>query len=120
MSLADSSIVIEFSRRPTARVRAIISGEGASVCGVTVAEIYAGCRTAREFDLADSLLGLFGKTEISEPVWGKLGKLLSLLESSGRRVPLADVITAATAIHHDIELWTRDEHHRRIQRLAPS
>ncbi len=119
MILADSSIVIELSRRPTSQMRATIRQQHAAICGVTVAEVYAGCRTDREFERADGVLSLFGRVDVPEAVWSTLGRVLSRLESRGRPVAFADALIAATAIHHGIELWTRDEHHLRIQQFIP-
>jgi predicted nucleic acid-binding protein len=119
MILADSAVVIELSRRPTPQLRSIIQQQHAAICGATVAEVYAGCRTDQEFQRADGILSLFGRVEIPDAVWSTLGRILSRTESKGRPVAFADALIAATAIHHAIELWTRDAHHRRMQQFIP-
>ena len=46
--LADTSVVIDWLRAPSTRLRGIISTHAVAICGVTVAEIFAGARTAVE------------------------------------------------------------------------
>jgi predicted nucleic acid-binding protein len=48
MILTDASVVIVYERVPTPRLKKIIADEEASVCGVTVAELYAGVRSAKD------------------------------------------------------------------------
>jgi RNA polymerase sigma factor (sigma-70 family) len=58
MILTDASVVIVYERVHTPRLKKIITDEEASACGVTVAELYAGVRSAKdEAKLRRELLG---------------------------------------------------------------
>jgi len=47
MILTDASEVIVYERVPTARLKKIIADVGAVACGLTVAERFAGVRSAK-------------------------------------------------------------------------
>lgn len=119
MILADTSILIEFARRPTLPVaRVVVSGKPA-VCGVVVAELYTGLR--READRADldATLRLFRRVPIDEPVWELAGRVMGAMARRGRKVKFPDAAIAATALHRDLPLWTRDAHFTWVQAEFP-
>jgi predicted nucleic acid-binding protein len=117
--LADSSILIEWQRIPSIRTRQVIATEEAAVCGVTVAELLTGARNPVERQKTMALLGAFQRVAIEEPVWELAGDISAVLRVRGTPLNLADVVIAATAIHHSVPLWTRDTHFSRVQTVAP-
>ena len=65
MILTDSSVVIVYERVATPRLKKIIADTDAAVCGVTVAELFAGVRSVKDeaklrrfSNLADSRCGV--------------------------------------------------------------
>ena len=48
-----------------------------------------------------------------------LSKLIFQLRSKGRRVPLADAIIAATALVHDLTVWSQDDDFAQLAELEP-
>ena len=119
MILADSSVLIEFQRIPSLRTRQIITRHDAAICGVTVVELLTGARSPAERQKVSTLLSAFKRLPIDEPAWEIAGDLAAGLRVRGTSLALADVVIAATAIHHGLPLWTRDNHFTRLQALAP-
>lgn len=64
MILADTTVIIDYLRRPTARLVAIAQTQHAAICGVTVAEVYAGARSPADFARYDITLALFGSVPV--------------------------------------------------------
>ena len=69
MILADTSVAIEVYRRRPARLLQIIVSDSASVCGITVAELYAGARTAAERARCAATLAAFQSLPTPETIW---------------------------------------------------
>jgi predicted nucleic acid-binding protein len=117
--LADSSVLIEFQRIPSLRTRQIIAKHDAAICGVTVVELLTGARNSAERQRVATLLSAFKRLPVDEPAWELAGDLAAGLRVRGMSLALADVVIAATAVHHGLPLWTRDNHFARLQALAP-
>ena len=69
MILADASVVIVYERVPTARLKKIIADAGAVVCGLTVAELFAGVRSAKDESKLRTALADFQSLSITDAVW---------------------------------------------------
>lgn len=119
MILADSSVLIEWQRMPSIGLYRIMTRYDAGICGVTVAEVLAGARTEEETQKAMELFSSFTRVPIDERVWELTGDLSAQLRKRGTPLMLADVAIAATAIHHSIRLWTRDNHFERVRAIDP-
>jgi len=119
MILTDTTVVIGLLRQPTLRLRQIIQTSQAAVCGVTVAEVYAGARTPT--DLAQSAMALqaFGAVAIPDHLWAAVGHNLAALRAKGLTVPFTDALIATVAIENGLELWTYDAHFPMIQTALP-
>jgi predicted nucleic acid-binding protein len=55
-----------------------------------------------------------------EPVAERLAELLSAARTTGRRAGAMDAIVAATALAHDLTVWTRDSDFEVLSELAPA
>jgi predicted nucleic acid-binding protein len=119
MILADTTLAIEYLRRPTPRLIKIIQDQQAAICGVTVAEVYAGARSAADFTRFDTTLALFGSVPVPLDIWPRLGRNIAALGAAGITVPFPDIIIATLAIDLDVELWQRDHHFPLIQTVLP-
>lgn len=120
MILTDTTVVIDFLRTGDAKLRHLIVVHGAAICGVTRAEILHGARDPRHRQQLLTALGMFPHVLVPDTVWDSVGDYLAALRAGGLTVPFADAILAALAIANGLELWTRDAHFTRMQRLLPA
>jgi predicted nucleic acid-binding protein len=118
--LTDTSIVIEWSRRPTLAVQSVIDSGQAAVCGPVIAELYGGVRTEAERVDLEIVLQQFARIEIDDTIWILAGRMLGDMDRRGTRIPFPDGIIAAAAIHHRLPVWTRDQHFARLRTVAPA
>jgi predicted nucleic acid-binding protein len=119
MILADTSILIEWSRMPTVNVSRVLLSGSLAVCGITVAELYEGVRSEPERVDVDATLLRLGRVPMEEPVWRLTGRVMGAMTRKGTKVKFPDAAIAATAIHHQIPLWTRDGHFTWVQAAFP-
>lgn len=119
MILADSSILIEFVRKPSLPLaRVVITGK-AAICGITVAEMHAGARSEAHRQDVAAILRLFGGVPIDDQVWALAGRISATMARRGTKVKFQDAVIAATALRHDLPLWARDQHFSWIQGAFP-
>lgn len=120
MILTDTSVVIVYERAPTPRLRQIVTDNDAAICGITVAEMFAGVRTAADEARCRAALADFGNLPIPETLWEMTGRNQALLRANGVTVPLTDTAIATLAIALDLELWAYDAHFSLIRRVLPA
>lgn len=120
MILVDTTLVVDYLRAPTAHMIQIIKDHDAAICGVTLAEIYAGARLPSDFQKYDASLSIFRHVSIPKKIWPSLGRNLSLLGAKGVSVPFPDVLIATVAIENNLELWHHDHHFPAIQNVIPA
>lgn len=75
-------------------------------------------RTLRETTLARSRA--FIALPCDEPVAERLAELLAAARASGRRAGAMDAIIAATAVVHDLAVWTQDDDFEVLAELLPA
>lgn len=119
MILADSSILIEWQRMPSIQLYKIMTRYHAGICGVTRTEVLGGARNPQEREKSLELFSSFASVPIEEAVWELAGDVSASLRRQGTPLMLADIVIAATAIHHHMPLWTRDNHFERVRSVAP-
>ena len=119
MILVDTTIVVDWLRAPTPRLLQIIQENQAAICGVTVAEIYAGARTPKDFADYDKALSVFANLTIPHDIWPKLGRNLAALGAKGVTVPLSDALIATVAIDVTLEVWQHDRHFPDMAKILP-
>jgi predicted nucleic acid-binding protein len=120
MILTDSSVVIVYERAPTARLKKIIADADAAVCGVTIAELIAGVRSAKDEAKLRAALADFKTQPIPDSLWESIGRNQSTLSANGVTVPLVDTALATIAIALGVELWAYDAHVTMIQQVLPA
>lgn len=115
MILLDTSVIVEYWRKPTRDMEEALSRLNPCICGVVLAELLQGART--EFDVVrtERALAGFHSVSIPEVVWRSLGLNQSALRKVGLKVPFQDVLLATVAIERGLELWTLDKHYSLIQ-----
>ena len=120
MILVDTTVVVAYLRSADPRLPALFAAHQAGICGVTRAEILHGVRNPADQARFAAALNSFQQLSIPDAVWDEVGAHLAALRVAGLPTPFADVIIAALAIHLDVELWSRDQHHIAMQRTIPA
>jgi predicted nucleic acid-binding protein len=91
----------------------------------TLTELLVGVRRARDEPLKtlrDTTLSLargFLAVPYDEPVAERLAVLLSTAREHKRRAGAMDAIVAATALAHNLTVWTQDDDFAVLAELAP-
>ena len=119
MILADTSILIEWSRMPSVPVGRILASGRAAVCGITVAEMFGGVRSEPERADVELTLRRFGHVPIEDAVWELTGRISGAMARRGTKIKFQDAAIAATAIHRSLPLWTRDAHFTWVKSAFP-
>jgi predicted nucleic acid-binding protein len=97
----------------------------ARISVATLTELLVGVRRARDEPLRmlrESTLSLarsFVALPYDEPVAERLAVLLSAARERKRRAGAMDAILAATALVHDLVIWTQDDDFEVLAELAP-
>jgi predicted nucleic acid-binding protein len=120
MILTDTSVVIVYERAPAPRLRQVIKDNDAALCGIIVAELFAGVRTPADEARCRVAVADFRALPIPEALWEVAGRNQALLRANGITVPLTDTAIATLAILLDLELWAYDAHFALIQRVLPA
>lgn len=98
-----------------------IASEGIAISPVTLGEVYEGAfdkpDPARELAVYREFLQQFALLEVTDPIMERFAAVRSDLRRRGQLIPDLDLITAATALHHDLTLLTSDTHFRRVPGL---
>jgi predicted nucleic acid-binding protein len=118
--MTDTSVVVVYERAPTPRLRRIITDNDAALCGVVVAELFAGVRTAADATRCRTRLADFRSIPIPETLWEIVGRNQARLRTNGATVPLTDTMIASLAVILDVELWTYDGHFGLMKRILPA
>lgn len=120
MILTDTSVVIDWLRSPSTGLYGIISTHAATICGVTIAEVFTGARTVAELGHYRIALTAFGNVPVPLDIWERVGRNLFACRRMGITVPLADAIIATVAVDNNFELWTYDSHFALMQMALPA
>jgi predicted nucleic acid-binding protein len=121
--LADTSVFVAAEQR---RPLGSPPDGDARISVATLTELIVGTRrasagplkTLREATLARARA--FVALPYDENVAQRLGELLATARSAGRRAGAMDAIIAATALAHDLSVWTHDEDFDVLAELSPA
>ena len=121
--LADTSVFIAAQPRPDARP----APEGAARVSVaTLTELQLSVLNAREEPLRElraltlARARAFIPLDYDEHVSERLASLIADVRRSGRRANVMDCIIAATAMVHDLTVWTQDQDFAVLAAVAPA
>lgn len=124
MKLVDASSWIEFLRgrtsEPSLRVKALLVQGQAAWCDLTLVELWNGARGQSEKGVLEALEGEVRLCPITEQAWAHASELARRCRSKGLTVPSADIVIAACAAAHKLELEHCDGHFNAILPLAKS
>ena len=121
MVLIDSSVWIEFLRRPDEEIGrslyALLSENQAGVVGIVVAEVLQGARSQGDYDKLRRGFYAARYVEMNRVVWERAGRLAMDMKSAGTPVALTDLAIAATAIDGLHKVFTLDSDFKRVPDL---
>jgi predicted nucleic acid-binding protein len=120
MILLDTTLVFAQLRANDLRLLNLFQSHGAAICGITRAEVLHGVRNPADQARFLAMLNGLPRVAIPEPLWDEVGLNLASLRAAGLNLPLSDVVIASVAIHHNVELWARDQHFPMIQSVLPA
>jgi predicted nucleic acid-binding protein len=121
--LADTSVFVAAEQRraighpPDGDARISVATLTELIVGVRRA-VDGPLRTLREVTLARART--FVALPYDETVAEQLAELLSVARTAGRRAGAMDAIIAATALAHDLAVWTQDDDFEVLAELAPA
>ena len=110
MNLLDTDIIIEMLRERKHEVGAI------SI--ITLTEVLKGLEARKRAKVKELLEESFNLLNLDNEVIETYCNLYHKLKEEGIPIPDADLLIAATAMSHHIELKTKDEHFERLKTLG--
>ena len=121
MVIADTSVWVQAFRVRASQERRevdrlLAQGEIAMV-GVVLAEMLQGTRSRQEFDELSLRLTALPFLSTTKETWLEVGALSYQLRQRGLTLPLVDLVIAALALGHDLEVYTLDQDFQRIPGL---
>ena len=119
--LVDSSVFIQVQKLPHSRaseeLRDLIASGEAAVTGPVVVEYVRGARSPQQIEfLTRSVLSIH-YLDTDRQAWVIAARISNRLMRSGNRISVPDAAIAATAIRHDVPLYTLDKGFSRIPEL---
>ena len=117
----DSSVFIQVQKLPHSRaseeLRDLIASGEAAVTGPVVVEYVRGARSPQQIEfLTRSVLSIH-YLDTDRQAWVIAARISNRLMRSGNRISVPDAAIAATAIRHDVPLYTLDKGFNRIPEL---
>ena len=118
--MLDTSVWIDALRGKTpqsiAVTQALLNDDRIFTCGPVLFEIKRGLRPPdrkKILPLFDALIRL----SVDESIWDAAGDLDASLRKKGITIPPMDAIIAQVCLHHEVSLFTLDEHFHSIPGL---
>lgn len=122
MTLVDTSAWVEYLRPGLSevgeRVEALVLADDAAWCDMVLLELWNGVRGQAEKRKLEELRATAHRLEINNEVWGLAHRLATRCRDKGKAFPTADILVAACATRHGVELEHKDNHFNEIMPLA--
>jgi predicted nucleic acid-binding protein len=124
MKLVDTSSWVEYLRERESEAGdsvevLVLSGE-AAWCDITLVELWHGVRGAKEKRELAEMENEVERIPVDAAVWRLASKLALRCREKGVTVPISDIIIAACAVAHGLELAHCDKHFDQLLPLAKS
>ncbi|MGA2853855.1 MAG: PIN domain-containing protein [Verrucomicrobiota bacterium] len=97
----------------------VLSGE-AAWCDITLVELWHGVRGAKEKRELAEMENEIERIPVDAAVWRLASKLALRCREKGINVPISDIVTAACAVTHGLELEHCDKRFNDLLPLAKS
>lgn len=122
MKLIDASSWIEYLRDRNSelgdRVEVLVLSGEASWCDITLVELWHGVRGSKEKRELAAMEKVIERVPVDASVWRLASKLAFRCREKGITVPISDLVVAASATHHKLELEHCNAHFDHILPLA--
>jgi predicted nucleic acid-binding protein len=122
MKLVDTSSWVEYFRdRESAvgdNIEVLVLRGAAAWCDITLVELWHGVRGAKEKRELAEMENEIEHIPVDAAVWRLASRLALRCREKGINVPISDIITAACAVTHGLELEYCDKHFNDILPLA--
>jgi predicted nucleic acid-binding protein len=122
MTLVDASSWIEFLRNrasePSGRVKSLLARGQAAWCELTVVELWNGAQGAAEKRVLEELENELVLYRVNEDVWRRARVLARSCREKGVTAPSVDIVIAACAVQHGVDLEHCDSHFEKILPVA--
>ena len=119
--LLDSSVIIHAQRLPysdiTVHLGEILASGEAVVAGPVIMEFIRGAKSQEQMDRFTRTVVSIDFLETDQAVWVTAGRLWIQLKRRGLYLATSNIVIAATAIRHDVPLYTLDKDFNRIPEL---
>lgn len=115
--LIDSDYLIDALIGRPAALAALdrLSERGAAISIISLGEVFEGAYSAPEpaerLARMRSVLARFSIISLSEPIMEHFARTRAHLRRTGQLIPDMDLLIAATAVHHELQLVTRNLRH---------
>jgi len=124
MRLVDTSAWVEYLRPGDSevadRVEGLVLSDEAAWCDMVLLELWNGARGQAEKRKLAELQANVPRLETPHEVWNLAHRLAMRCRDKGFTVPSADILVAACATHHCVELEHKDTHFDDILPVAAS
>ncbi len=124
MKLIDTSSWVEYFRERESevgdRVEALVLSGEAAWCDLTLVELWQGVRGAKEKRELAGMENEIQRIPVEAAVWRLASKLALRCREKGITVPTSDIVIAACAVTHKLELEHCDTHFDNILPIANS
>lgn len=122
MKLVDTSSWIEYLRDRESeagdRVEVLVLSGEAAWCNMTLVELWHGVRGAKEKRELAEMENEIERVPVDGPVWRLASTLAQRSREKGITAPISDLVIAACAVQHKLELEHCDGHFEDILPLA--
>lgn len=111
--LIDTSVWIEFFRKSSGTGDAVVGllSKGLVwIAGIVLFELVQGAKSETEKAGIVSRLSSLNYVEMSVPLWRQAGELAMALKKNGINLPISDILLAAAALEHNLQIFTLDKH----------
>jgi len=122
MKLVDTSCWIEALRRNgdpavRARVTALVTAGEAAWCAPIRLELWAGIGDDKERRVLREFSRVIPDYQVTDEVWSDACELADLGRRHGKTFPVSDLLVAACARHHGVEIEHVDHHFNELAKL---
>lgn len=124
VKLIDTSAWIEYLRPGLSevgeRVEALVLADDAALCDMVLLELWNGARGQAEKRKLEGLQATAHHMETTREVWELARRLATRCRDKGRTIPAPDILVAACAAHHGVELEHKDSHFDEVLPMVKS
>ena len=122
MTFVDTSAWVEYLRSGhgavAENVEALLLSDDAAYCDMVMLELWNGARGTEEKRKLAELSAVVPRLPTTTEVWELAHRLATRCRDKGKTIPAADILVAACATYHAVELEHKDGHFDTILPLA--